>query len=82
MEELLTIDHLIKEGRNIALDRSAPERQALQQKVPLLLISRDQADGQKRAEFRISSCILHQTGLYLLQESDEKLLDGGDDETA
>jgi len=75
MEELLTIDHLLKEGRHISLDKNAPERQALQRKVPLLLMPRDQADGRTH-EFRISSCMVHSTGLYLLQESDAKLLEG------
>jgi len=74
-EELLTIDHLIKEGRNIFLDNSAPEqRQAIQRRVPLFLMPRDQADRRKK-EFRISSCTVHSTGVYLLQESDAKLLD-------
>lgn len=74
-EELLTIDHLIKEGRNIDLDQSAPEqRQAPQRRVPLFLMARDSAEKRKR-EFRISSCTVHQTGVYLLQESDSKLLD-------
>lgn len=74
-EELLTIDHLIKEGRNIFLDNGAPEqRQAMQRRVPLFLMPRDQADRRKK-EFRISSCTVHRTGVYLLQESDAKLLD-------
>jgi len=74
-EELLTIDHLIKEGRNIFLDHGAPEqRQALQRRVPLFLMPRDQNDRRKK-EFRISSCTVHHTGVYLLQESDAKLLD-------
>mmetsp|Transcript_41086 Transcript_41086/g.118723 ORF Transcript_41086/g.118723 Transcript_41086/m.118723 type:complete len:671 (+) Transcript_41086:93-2105(+) len=74
-EELLTIDHLIKEGRNIFLDHGAPEqRQAMQRRVPLFLMPRDQADRRKK-EFRISSCTVHRTGVYLLQESDARLLD-------
>jgi len=74
-DELLTIDHLIKEGRNIMLDHSAPEsRQATQRRVPLFLMPRDQEDRNKN-EFRISSCTVHHTGVYLLQESDAKLLD-------
>eukprot|EP00931_Biecheleriopsis_adriatica_P103422 TRINITY_DN78262_c0_g1_i1.p1 TRINITY_DN78262_c0_g1~~TRINITY_DN78262_c0_g1_i1.p1 ORF type:complete len:730 (+),score=166.10 TRINITY_DN78262_c0_g1_i1:8-2197(+) len=74
-EELLTIDHLIKEGRNITLDRTAPEqRQALQRRVPLFLMPRDQSDRRKK-DFRISTCAVHHTGAYLLQESDAKLLD-------
>jgi len=81
-EELLTIDHLIKEGRNILLDRGAPEtRQVMQRRVPLFLMPRDQQDRRKK-EFRISSCTVHHTGVYLLQESDSKLLDdllAGDD---
>mmetsp|Transcript_85078 Transcript_85078/g.214459 ORF Transcript_85078/g.214459 Transcript_85078/m.214459 type:complete len:714 (+) Transcript_85078:102-2243(+) len=74
-DELLTIDHLIKEGRNIMLDHAAPEsRQAVQRRVPLFLMPRDQADRRKH-EFRISSCTVHHTGVYLLQESDARLLD-------
>jgi len=74
-DELLTIDHLIKEGRNIVMDHNAPEqRQALQRRVPLFLMPRDQADRRKK-EFRISSCTVHHTGVYLLQESDARLLD-------
>jgi len=74
-DELLTIDHLIKQGRNITLDQTAPEhRQALQRRVPLFLMPRDQADV-RRKEFRISSCTVHHSGVYLLQESDCKLLD-------
>lgn len=74
-EELLTIDHLIKEGRNILMEPGAPEmRQAMQRRVPLFLMPRDQNDRAKK-EFRISSCTVHSTGVYLLQESDAKLLD-------
>lgn len=74
-DELLTIDHLIKEGRNITLDSGAPEqRQALQRRVPLFLMPRDQSD-RKSKDFRISSCTVHHTGVYLLQESDARLLD-------
>lgn len=74
-DELLTIDHLIKEGRNITLDQTAPEqRQAQQRRVPLFLMPRDQTDRRKK-EFRISSCTVHHTGVYLLQESDARLLD-------
>eukprot|EP00405_Crypthecodinium_cohnii_P046344 CAMPEP_0206585556 /NCGR_PEP_ID=MMETSP0325_2-20121206/36490_1 /ASSEMBLY_ACC=CAM_ASM_000347 /TAXON_ID=2866 /ORGANISM="Crypthecodinium cohnii, Strain Seligo" /LENGTH=345 /DNA_ID=CAMNT_0054093131 /DNA_START=31 /DNA_END=1064 /DNA_ORIENTATION=- len=43
-EELLTIGHLIKEGRNTLLDRTvAPQRQATQHRVPLFLLPRDEA---------------------------------------
>jgi len=74
-EELLTIDHLIKEGRNILIENhSGDHRQALQRRVPLFLMPRDQADRRKK-EFRISSCTVHRSGAYLLQESDAKLLD-------
>lgn len=74
-EELLTIDHLIKEGRNIILDHSAPQpRQAEQRRVPLFLMPRDASDRRK-TEFRISSCTVHPSGVYLLQASDAKLLD-------
>jgi len=74
-EELLTIDHLIKEGRNIVLDANAPEqRQAMQRRVPLFLMPRNKEDRQKQ-EFRIQGCTVHHTGAYLLQESDSKLLD-------
>jgi len=74
-DELLTIDHLIKEGRNILLDHSAPlHRQDTQRRVPLFLLPRDSAHRGKH-EFRISSCTVHHTGVYLLQESDAALLD-------
>lgn len=74
-EELLTIDHLIKEGRNIYLDPGACEqRQVSLRRVPLFLMPRDQADRRKK-EFRISSCHVHDSGAYLLQESDAALLD-------
>lgn len=74
-DELLTIDHLIKEGRNILLDQNAPgQRGAEQRRVPLFLMPRDQADRRK-TEFRISSCTVHPSGIYLLQASDSKLLD-------
>lgn len=74
-DELLTIDHLIKEGRHIVLDHNAPEqRQATQRRVPLFLMPRDQEDRRKH-EFRISACTVHHSGCYLLQESDARLLD-------
>lgn len=74
-DELLTIDHLIKEGRNIVLDSNAPEqRQAMQRRVPLFLMPRNKEDRQKQ-EFRIQGCTVHHTGAYLLQESDSRLLD-------
>jgi len=74
-EELLTIDHLIKEGRNIVMEEQLlTQREASQRRVPLFLMPRDQADRRKK-EFRISSCTVHHTGAYLLQESDAKLLD-------
>ncbi|CAE8583313.1 unnamed protein product, partial [Polarella glacialis] len=49
--------------------------QAMQRRVPLFLMPRDPCDKRKK-EFRISSCTVHHTGVYLLQESDAKLLDG------
>lgn len=75
-DELVTIDHLIKEGRNLLLDHTAPQqRQAEQRRVPLFLMPRDQTDRRK-TEFRISSCTVHPSGVYLLQASDSKLVDG------
>lgn len=80
-EELLTIDHLLKEGKGILLgDNEAAMSEerlvAMQRRVPLFLLPRDQSDRRKR-EFRISSCTVHEaTGVYLLQDSDAKLLDG------
>eukprot|EP00927_Polykrikos_kofoidii_P077196 TRINITY_DN74165_c0_g1_i1.p1 TRINITY_DN74165_c0_g1~~TRINITY_DN74165_c0_g1_i1.p1 ORF type:complete len:813 (+),score=156.37 TRINITY_DN74165_c0_g1_i1:269-2707(+) len=82
-EELLTIDHLMREGRNLLLESGAggdtitaneQRRQAMQRRMPLFLMPRDQADGPKR-EHRISSCSVHDSGVYLLQESDGRLLD-------
>mmetsp|Transcript_108773 Transcript_108773/g.307655 ORF Transcript_108773/g.307655 Transcript_108773/m.307655 type:complete len:653 (-) Transcript_108773:129-2087(-) len=74
-EQLLTIDHLIKEGRSTVLEHNGGERrQALQRRVPLFLMPRDQTDRRKK-EFRISTCTVHHTGVYLLQESDARLLD-------
>jgi len=76
-DEFLTIDHLIKEGRNIFMD-SGPlqdqQRQAMQRRVPLFLMPRDKTDRRKE-EFRISSCSVHPSAAYLLQESDARLLD-------
>jgi len=74
-DELITIDHLIKEGRNIVMDGAQEMmRKGMQRRVPLFLMPRDKAD-RKKQEFRISSCTVHSSGAYLLQESDAKLLD-------
>ena len=74
-DELLTIDHLIKEGKNIQLDPNhCEQRQGMQRRVPLFLMPRDKNDRRKQ-EFRISSCTVHASGAYLLQESDAVLLD-------
>eukprot|EP00929_Paragymnodinium_shiwhaense_P118410 TRINITY_DN90331_c0_g1_i1.p1 TRINITY_DN90331_c0_g1~~TRINITY_DN90331_c0_g1_i1.p1 ORF type:complete len:714 (+),score=182.42 TRINITY_DN90331_c0_g1_i1:134-2275(+) len=82
-EELLTIDHLIKEGRNITIDANALAEgcQEIQRRVPLFLMPRDLGDRRK-TEFRISNCCVHRSGMYLLQESDAKLLDGVDQSSA
>jgi len=76
-DELLTIDHLIKEGRNITLDDAAlqrqEQRQALHRRVPLFLMPRDRSDGKQ--EFRIGNCTVHRSGAYLIQESDAQLLE-------
>jgi len=60
-DALLTIDHLIKEGRNITLDDTTLQRQeqkqALHRRVPLFLMPRDRSDGKQ--EFRIGSCTVH-----------------------
>jgi len=74
-DELLTIDHLIKEGRHITLDpNSVPKQQLALRRVPLFLMPRDQAD-RRSEKSRISSCTVHQSGAFLLQESDATLLD-------
>eukprot|EP00928_Gymnodinium_smaydae_P023209 TRINITY_DN1923_c0_g1_i1.p1 TRINITY_DN1923_c0_g1~~TRINITY_DN1923_c0_g1_i1.p1 ORF type:complete len:820 (+),score=197.51 TRINITY_DN1923_c0_g1_i1:113-2461(+) len=78
-EELLTIDHLVKEGRNLTADPaassgSAPARHALQRRLPLFLMPRDHAD-RRGTQSRISSCLVHPSGVYLLQASDARLLD-------
>mmetsp|Transcript_19773 Transcript_19773/g.32052 ORF Transcript_19773/g.32052 Transcript_19773/m.32052 type:complete len:626 (+) Transcript_19773:111-1988(+) len=76
-EELLTIDHLIKEGRNITIDESGLRRQEQKQfpnlRLPLFLIPREKNEGAQ--EFRIGNCSVHSSGAYLLQESDAQLLD-------
>jgi condensin-2 complex subunit H2 len=76
-DELLTIDHLIKEGRNITLDDTAlrrhEQRQLLYRRLPLFLMPRDKTEGKQ--EFRIGSCTVHKSGAYLLQEADARLLD-------
>lgn len=75
-EELLTIDHLIKEGRNITIDDSArrqDQRQFSHLRLPLFLLPREKTEGKQ--EFRIGNCSVHSSGAYLLQESDAHLLD-------
>mmetsp|Transcript_129372 Transcript_129372/g.242055 ORF Transcript_129372/g.242055 Transcript_129372/m.242055 type:complete len:640 (-) Transcript_129372:31-1950(-) len=75
-EALLTVDHLLKDGRNIMFDDSfhQGERKFVQRRLPLFLMPREKAE-RRRQEFRISSCTVHSSGAYLLQESDSKLLD-------
>lgn len=73
-DELLTIDHLIKEGRGICMTDPVGPRDVSQRRVPLFLMPRDQADRRRR-EFRISACHVHRTGALLIQESDAQLLD-------
>jgi len=76
-DELLTIGHLVKEGRNVTVDESSlqrqEQRQALHRRVPLFLMQRDRSDSKQ--EFRISHCTLHGSGAYLIQESDARLLE-------
>lgn len=76
-EELLTIGHLIKEGRNITLEEASLQRreqkQALHRRLPLFLMPKDRRDSKQ--EFRLSSCTLHRSGVYLIQESDSRLVD-------
>jgi len=76
-DELLTIGHLVKEGRNVTVDEASlhrqEQRQALHRRVPLFLMPRDRSDRQQ--EFRISHCTLHNSGAYLIQESDARLLE-------
>jgi len=75
-DELITIDHLIKEGKssNLTREENGSQREATQRRVPLFLMPRDQADRRKQ-EYRISSCSVHRTGALLIQESDARLLD-------
>jgi condensin-2 complex subunit H2 len=76
-DELLTIDHLIKEGRNITLDDTAfqrqDQRQAMNRRLPLFLMPRDRSEGKQ--EFRISSCSVHSSGAYLIHKSDAQMLE-------
>merc|ERR1719491_1511019 len=75
-EALLTIDHLLKDGRNVTIDENVAQepRQVLQRRLPLFLMPREKVD-RRGHDFRISSCRVHSSGAYLLQESDSKLLD-------
>jgi len=78
-EELLTIDHLIKEGRNITLDQSALRKQEQRlslhayRRLPLFLMPRELTEG--KPEFSISSCTIHRSGAYFIQQADARLLD-------
>jgi len=76
-DELLTIGHLIKEGRNVTVDEGTlqrqEQRQALHRRVPLFLMPREKTGGKQ--EFRISQCTLHRSGAYLIEESDARLLE-------
>eukprot|EP00747_Dinoflagellata_sp_TGD_P166561 gnl/TRDRNA2_/TRDRNA2_189519_c0_seq1.p1 gnl/TRDRNA2_/TRDRNA2_189519_c0~~gnl/TRDRNA2_/TRDRNA2_189519_c0_seq1.p1 ORF type:complete len:719 (+),score=164.01 gnl/TRDRNA2_/TRDRNA2_189519_c0_seq1:51-2159(+) len=74
-DELITIDHLIKEGRNTLLDQSGMcQRDVRNRRVPLFLMPRSRDDRHK-SEFRISNCTIHSSGAYILQESDSRLLE-------